>query len=308
MTECNESIAALRHHNGGAIRMAALRTRLPLADQKILWKAVSSLERESFVSRMTELSGEPVTQLLKRLPSAVSRSINAAVRIALHKSLDLGLYRMDSNLPNPGTTGFKVLSTVTGGISGFFGLGTLALELPISTALMLRSIAGIARKHGEDIDHPATRLACIEVLALGPSDRGARSGPSAESSYYAIRAFLARTVSQAAEVLAERGVAQTSAPVIVDLVAAIGSRFGMVVSEKVAAGAVPIVGALGAAAVNLAFMDHFQKLAEAHFAVRRLERQYGSHEVMRLYRAYASFSRQRRLSPIRGKIPGILQA
>jgi hypothetical protein len=284
----------------------ALRTKLPLADQKLLWKAVSCLERESFVSRMTELSGEPVTQLLRRLPSAVTRSINAAVRIALHKSLDLGLYRMDSRLPNPGPAGFKILATVTGGMSGFLGIGTLAFELPITTALMLRSIGGIARKHGEDLNLPAARLACIEVLALGPSDRGSRRGPSAESSYYAIRAFLARTVSQAAEVLAERGVAQTSAPIIIDLVTAVGSRFGLVVSEKVAAGAVPIVGALGAAAVNLAFMDHFQKLAEAHFAVRRLERQYGSHEVMRLYQAYASFSRQPRLSSIPGKIPGIL--
>jgi hypothetical protein len=288
--------------------MPALRTKLPLADQKILWKAVSSLERESFVSRMTELSGEPVTQVLRRLPSVVTRSINFAVRRALHQALDLGLYKLDSNLPSPGNAGFKIISMVTGGISGFFGLGTLAVELPITTALMLRSIASIARKNGEDPNHAATKLACIEVLALGPSDKISRAGPSAESSYYAVRAFLARTVSQAAEVLAERGVAQTSAPIIVDLITAVGSRFGLVVSEKVAAGAVPVVGAVGAAAVNLAFMDHFQKLAQAHFAVRRLERQYGQQEVMRLYQAYASFSRQQGLSPIRNKIPGMLHA
>ena len=56
--------------------------------------------------------------------------------------------------------------------------------------------------------------------------------------------------------------AQRSSPIIVELITAVGSRFGLVVSEKVAAGAIPVVGAIGGAAVNLAFMEHFQKLAQ----------------------------------------------
>jgi len=273
--------------------MAGMRTKLPLPDQKVLWRSVSTLERESFVSRMTELSGEPVTQILRRLPKPVTRSIHAATQIALYKALDVALYKLDSNFLEPGDSGFKLISTVTGGVGGFFGLASLAVELPITTALMLRSIAGIASRHGEDLSRPAGKFACVEVLALAPSDRDVVSVPSAESSYYAIRAFLGKAVSQAAEAVAERAVAQKSAPVIVELVTAVGSRFGLVVSEKVAAGSVPIIGAVGAAAVNLAFMDHFQKLARAHFAVRRLERYYGYLEVRRLYNAYASCMKQR---------------
>jgi len=48
------------------------------------------------------------------------------------------------------------------------------------------------------------------------------------------------------------------------------------VSEKVAAQAAPILGAIGGAAVNAAFADHFQTLARGHFIVRRLERQHGA--------------------------------
>jgi hypothetical protein len=34
----------------------------------------------------------------------------------------------------------------------------------------------------------------------------------------------------------------------------------------------PVIGALGNAAVNYAFIDDFQEIARAHFTVRRLER------------------------------------
>jgi hypothetical protein len=39
---------------------------------------------------------------------------------------------------------------------------------------------------------------------------------------------------------------------------------------------VPVVGAIGGAAVNLAFAEYFQTLARGHFIVRRLERSHGS--------------------------------
>jgi hypothetical protein len=159
---------------------------------------------------------------------------------------------------------------------------------------MLRSIAGIARREGEDLKHPGARLACLEVFALGPRTGGrANETASTEASYYAVRAFLAKAVSEATQLMAQRGVAQRSSPIIIELLTALGSRFGLVVSEKVAASAIPVVGAIGGAAVNLAFMEHFQKLAKAHFAIRRLERQHGPEEVHRVYEKYAELVRER---------------
>jgi EcsC protein family len=54
-------------------------------------------------------------------------------------------------------------------------------------------------------------------------------------------------------------------------------------TQKFAAQAVPIVGALGGAAVNYAFIDHFQEIARGHFTVRRLERRYGKDAVRAAY-------------------------
>jgi hypothetical protein len=44
-----------------------------------------------------------------------------------------------------------------------------------------------------------------------------------------------------------------------------------------------VIGALGGAAVNYAFIDHFQEVARAHFIIRKLERHYGKDTVREVY-------------------------
>jgi hypothetical protein len=94
---------------------------------------------------------------------------------------------------------------------------------------------------------------------------------------------MARSVSRALQQIAGRGVVDESASAIVRLLAQIGARFGVVVSQKVTAQAVPVLGAIGGATINVAFVDHFQTLARGHFTVRRLERTYGQGTVRRAY-------------------------
>jgi hypothetical protein len=67
----------------------------------------------------------------------------------------------------------------------------------------------------------------------------------------------------------------------------VATRFGVVVSERSAASALPVLGAVGGATVNMLFMNHFQRVAHGHFVIRRLERQYGPAVVRKLYAAHA---------------------
>ena len=106
---------------------------------------------------------------------------------------------------------------------------------------------------------------------------------ASESGYYAVRIALARALSEAAEFIAEKGVIEEGAPVVVRLIARIAARFEVIVSEKVAAEAIPVVGAVSGAAINLAFITHFQQMARGHFIVRKLERTYGKEEVEKQY-------------------------
>src|SRR5262249_60281564 len=166
-----------------------------------------------------------------------------------------------------------------GGGGGFFGFAPLPSELPMNTTLMLRAIADTARHNGEDLTRLEARLACLEVFALGAG----KSPKRLDLGYYAARTLLGRLADQASALLVERGVASVSAPLVNRLLAEIVSRYGVVVSERIAASAVPVIGAVGGAVVNVVFMNHFQHVAEGHFTVRRLERHYGAATVRRQY-------------------------
>lgn len=109
-----------------------------------------------------------------------------------------------------------------------------------------------------------------------------------DGGYFAIRGLLAKSVSEAAAYVAQKGVVDEAAPVLVRLMGQIAGRFGVVVSQKLAAQAVPIIGAVGGAAVNVAFTEHFQSLAKGHFTVRRLERLYSPEMVKREYQRIAA--------------------
>ena len=134
---------------------------------------------------------------------------------------------------------------------------------------MLRSIAEIARSHGEDISDPESALSCIQVFALGGR---AGSADASETGYFAVRGMLAKSVTEATRFIAERGIVEEGAPVLVRFITLVASRFGVVLTQKFAAQALPLVGALGGASVNYVFIEHFQEMAQGHFTVRKLER------------------------------------
>jgi hypothetical protein len=158
------------------------------------------------------------------------------------------------------------------------------VELPLSTVIMLRSIAEIARGEGEDLSDPEAALACVQVFALGGRPG---SADASDSGYFAVRGVLAKSVTQAARFIAERGIVEEGAPILVRFLTQVASRFGTVVTQKAAAQAIPVLGLLGGAAVNYAFIEHFQDVARGHFSVRRLERRYGKDVVQTEYERLA---------------------
>jgi hypothetical protein len=251
------------------------------ADLTELKRAVDLLENPSWVAMVANIIGVPIEWSIKKLPKRANKIISAAVNKSLLAALKAAVLTMDRSRPYAATKWWHRLAViVSGGAGGFFSLPGLAIELPISTTLMLRSIACIARSEGEDLRVRESQLACVQVFALG----GTRSADDAsDSGYYAVRIALARALSEAAEFIAEKGVIEEGAPVIVRLIARIAARFEVIVSEKVAAEAIPVVGAVSGAAVNLAFITHFQQMARGHFIVRKLERKYGGDEVKKQY-------------------------
>lgn len=246
------------------------------------------LESPGVAVKASNLIGRPIEAGIKLLPAGWRDKVADATREALMAALKGALRTMDrgpAGISVPAVPGWhKLAATLSGAAGGAFGLPALLVELPVSTTIMCRSIADIARAEGESLDDPAVRLACIEVFALGgkgPDD------DAAETGYFAVRAALARAVSDAAQFLASQAAASEGAPALLRLVGLVAARFHLQVSEKVAAQAVPVIGAAGGALINLMFIDHYQDVSRGHFTVRRLERLYGEDVVRRAYDALA---------------------
>lgn len=258
-----------------------LMSKLSPHDYADLRAAAVKLEARGFAMTIATKAGMPIEALLAMLPARAQKSIGGAVNKSLQQCLRVALTLGKASSASLRSKRTHTMSTAfTGAMGGFFGLPGLAVELPVTTTIMLHSIAEIARSQGEDLSSPEGALACLEVLALGPE--GVR-GQAMESAYYATRASLAQVTRDAAAYIAQKGLAKEGAPALVSFLAKIAARFGLEVSEKAAAQLIPVAGAAGGLALNVLFIDHFQRLAEGHFAVRRLERKYGSQLIHQEY-------------------------
>ena len=250
-------------------------------DAQALADAVRALESPGLAVQIAEIIGKPIGYSIGRLPDAVMRRIGETTSAALRTALRAAASTMnDERGITPSQRTHKMLATLSGAIGGAFGLPALAVELPVSTTIILRSVADIARSQGESIRDVDTQLACIEVFAIGS---GPKVEGTADAGYYATRAALAHAVSNAAQYIAQKGIIEEAAPVVVRLISKVATRFSGPVVEKFAAQSLPLIGAAGGAAVNLVFINHFQDMARGHFTVRRLERKYSKEIVRKEY-------------------------
>ena len=250
------------------------------SDREALAAAVRRLENPSLAGRLAAAAGKPVGLVQRTLPATASAAVARLAKQALERALEVALFSLRNRSLSGGRILHSGLACTSGAIGGAFGLAALAVELPVSTTIMLRAIAAIAHEEGEDLTDRRTGLACLEVFALG--------GPAAdktgmEADYFAVRAILARGLVEIADLGIDKGAISESAPVFVRFLTQIASRFGVVVSQKMTAQAVAVIGAAGGAAVNFAFIEHFQDVARGHFTVRRLERVHGADTVRSEY-------------------------
>lgn len=277
---------------------------LDLDDLSTLARAKQALETQPLAMKLAGAVGMPIERLLARLPAGAHDTIADATRRALDASLRAAVATLGEPKPalvdgnaHPHRSGLikprdwlhKVAVATTGAAGGAFGLLALPAELPVTTTLMFRSICDIARSEGEDLGEAEARLQCLAIFGMGSHSHD----EDADFGYFIARGALAQAISKASSELASKGVAAHGTPALVRLMNVIAARFSAQVSEQAAAKSIPAIGAVLGAAVNTLFIDHFQQTAHGHFAVRRLERRYGSLAVQAAYRTIESTSKGR---------------
>jgi hypothetical protein len=280
------------------MNMIEIDKNLPEEDLAELEWAHRHLEHPSLAARLSSVIGVPIEQALHLLPQSWYRRVDEAAERSIKSMLDLTIKSMARIEPDAADDRLHRLLVVgTGAVGGFFGPLMLLAELPVTTALMLRSIADIAHSQGEDMASEETRVACMQVFALGGRTK---EDSAADTGYYGLRLTLSLHFSQ--RLLQFKAVSKAPVPAGLNLARGIASRFGVVVSDKAAAQLVPVAGAVGGALINLVFMHHFQDIARGHFIVRRLERQHGVDGIRAAYERITAREAEsiRSFSPLEG--------
>lgn len=249
-------------------------------EKEFIQIAAKFLENPGFLIRAANAMGKPLELMQKSLPKPLRQAISQTAEKALHKTLEISISTLSQELEQtfpkqPLVEGQKhtLAAAATGAVGGLFGPLALAIELPITTGIIFRSIANIAQSFGEDLSDPEVRMQCLQVFAMGSPQTNADDAMN--SAYFSQRlAFNAYLKN-----LSEKG----SATLLSRLISRVASRYELVVTEKFMAGAIPVIGAAGGAAINSAFANYFNHTGYYHFGLRRLERKYGQDLIQKIY-------------------------
>lgn len=214
-------------------------------------------ELDVIASRYKDASGIIITVLnglgvqadglLKLLPEAVHDNLHSATETALNHAMTAAHSSRKVVGDQPNWLNSSI-SAAMGAAGGFGGLPTALAELPVTTTLLLRVIQGVAEEHGFDVTSESVRFDCVQVFAAG--------GPMAQDDSADI-AFLSTRLGLQGKAM--QGVVALVAP-----------RLAAVLGQKLAAQAVPVLGAMAGAATNYAYTSYYREMAHIQFGLRKL--------------------------------------
>ena len=185
--------------------------------------------------------------LLDRLPAPVRAQLDGATRAALTQAMRAASGSRQV-VPDQAEWLNSAVSTAMGAAGGFGGLPTALAELPVTTTLLLRVIEGVAVEHGFDPSAESVRFDCVQVFAAaGPLEYDDGS----DLAFLSARVALTGSAMQA-------------------IIARVAPRLAVVMGQKLAAQAVPVLGAVAGAATNYAYTSYYTDVAHVHFGLRRL--------------------------------------
>ncbi len=214
--------------------------------------------------KVISLAGTRAEGLMAHIPVAMRDRIEDVTAFGLRRCYAAAnIARSNSRLPKAGKYGHRIAAVMSGGAGGFGGLASAVVELPATVSIFFAAIQKVAVEYGFDPNDEAVRLECLRVFG---------SGTPLEDDDGVNTAFLASRIAMTG--VGAQGMIATIAP-----------RLAAVLSQKLAAQAVPVLGAVTGATVNLAFITYYQELAHVRFGLLRLAKSHPEGEVMQAFRA-----------------------
>jgi hypothetical protein len=209
------------------------------------------------VMRLVARLGGTLEKQLSALPHGARTQIERITTQALETS-----YGIAGRAPALGDRAPLVAAMAAGAAGGAGGLATSLAELPVTITLFLNTIRAVAVEHGHNPDHDWVRAECLQIFAAGTP---LAEDDGANSSFIAARLTLTGSAVQ-------------------NLITAIVPRITAVLGQKLAAQAVPLVGAVSGATLNAAYLSYYREIAHVRFQLLKLAKVHGDDAVMSEFR------------------------
>lgn len=204
------------------------------------------------VIRLLNRLGGGIEAQLAALPPGITARIETLTAEALARS-----YGLAGRAPDLGPRAPMLAALASGAAGGAGGLATSLAELPVTVTLFLSAIRQVAQAHGLDPEADWVKAECLQVFAAGgPLQRD----DGVNSAFISARLALTGATVQ-------------------NLIATIAPKLAVVLGQKLAAQAVPILGAVTGAALNAAYLAYYRDVAELRFALRKLADRHGVEAV-----------------------------
>jgi len=204
------------------------------------------------VIRLVNRLGGTLENQLAVLPDGLRTQLERVTAQALETS-----YGLAGRAPDLGRRGPMMAAMATGAAGGAGGLATALAELPVTVTLLLTTIRTAAREAGFDPEEDAIRAECLQVFAAGSP---LAQDDGVNTSFIASRLALTGSAVQ-------------------NVIATIAPKLAAVLGQKLAAQAVPVIGAVSGAALNAAFLSYYRDVAKVRFALLKLASLHGSDTV-----------------------------
>ncbi|MFN3577562.1 MAG: EcsC family protein [Tabrizicola sp.] len=204
------------------------------------------------VIRLVNRLGGAFEAQLSALPESVRGQIERVIAQALEAS-----YGVAARTPDLGPRGPMAAVIASGAAGGAGGLPTAVAELPVTVTLFLNAIRAEARAAGLDPDEDWVRAECLRVFSAGSP---LTQDDGVNTSFIGSRLALTGSAVR-------------------NLIAAIAPKLAAVLGQKLAAQAVPLLGAVSGAALNAAYLAFYREVARVRFALLKLAEVHGTEAV-----------------------------
>ncbi len=191
-----------------------------------------------------------VGQRADNLTGQLPRPVQESLFYATEKALGVAVRAADLShrvLPMENARLTRVVAAAMGAAGGVGGFGTALAELPFTTTLFLRSIQSAAQAEGFDPKTESVRFDSVRIFAS--------SGPLVSDE--ADLAFMATRMA-------------LTGPTLQALAGKVAPRLAVVFGKKIAAQALPVMGAAAGASINTLYANYYREMAHVHFGLRRL--------------------------------------